>query len=215
MAQIDVGSASGAVSPDAKAAVQDFQVRRLKRDFRDLRLSSEYGPLCDFFAAEIYSAKDFTERNASFRRVTSQFRSILGDEIYSGLTRLLDLHALTDRLDDLVAAELARRGTPTEFTEPQYERVYKDLDNFDDRRLQIDMILDSFRFTHHVSQLTFIGMVLKSARVATGIFSKNHAIELLDRAYRIMREVRNIEPFVVEIGAREHARLARIYGRER
>lgn len=207
------GEAATGVPAVAKSAVQDFQVRRLKRDFRDLRLSPDYGELCEFFAAEIYSARDFTERNAGFRRVTNQFRAVIGDEIYAGLVRLLDLHALTDRLDDEVAAELARRGTPTDFTELQYESVYRDLDNYGDRKLQIDMILDSFRFTHVVSQMRLIGMVLSSARIAAGLFTKDHAIELLDHAYRLMRDVRNIEPFVAEIGTREYARLDRIYGR--
>jgi hypothetical protein len=213
MVDVSASLRSGGTSAEAKNAVQDFQVRRLKRDFRDLRLSAEYGPLCDFFATEIYSAKDFTERNAGFRRVTTQFRSIIGDEIYHGLIRLLDLHALTDRLDDEVAAYLADRGTPTEFTESQYEKAYRALDNYEDRRLQIDMIIDSFHFTHHVSQMTFIGMVLKSARIATGLFTKDHAIELLDRAYWLMRDVKDIGPFVAEIERREIARLDRIYGR--
>jgi hypothetical protein len=213
MAQSNATTTDRERAPDSKSAVQEFQVKRLKRDFRDIRLSPDYGPLCEFFAAEIYSAKDFTERNAGFRRVTNQFRSILGDEIHTGLIRLLDLHALTDELDDRVAAELTRRGIPTGFTEVQYEAVYRDLDNFDDRRRQIELILESFRFTHQVSQMALIGMVLRSARLAAGIFTRDHAIELLDKAYRIMHRVRNIEPFVQEIGARELARLDRIYGR--
>jgi hypothetical protein len=213
MADLSIASASGESLAEAKTAVQDFQVRRLKRDFRDLRMSPDYGPLCDFFASEIYSAKDFTERNAGFRRVTTQFRSILGDDIYGGLIRLLDLHALTDRLDDEIASLLVERGTPLNFTEAQYEKAYRDLENYDDRRHQIDLIIDSFHFTHRVSQMTFIGMILKSAKVAAGLFTKDHAIELLDRAYWLMRDVRDIGPFTVEIGRRELERLDRIFGR--
>jgi hypothetical protein len=199
---------------NAKNALQEFQVRRLKRDFRDLRMSKEYGALCDFFATEIYSARDFTERNAGFRRVTTQFRSIIGDEIHDGLIRLLDLHALTDRLDDELSSLLVERGTGVNFTESQYEDAYRQLDNYDDRALQISMIMDSFRFTHRVSQMTFIGMVLKSARIAAGLFTKDHAIELLDRAYWLMRDVKDIRPFTDEVGRRELARLDRIYGKE-
>jgi hypothetical protein len=210
----EAGERSGAVGlAEAKVAVQEFQVRRLKRDFRDLRLSPEYGPLCDFFAAEIYSAKDFTERNEAFRRVTTQFRGIIGEEIYGGLIRLLDLHALTDRLDDGVAERLVESGRPVDFTEPDYEIAYRALDNYEDRRRQIDMIVESFRFTHRVSQMPFIGVVLKSARLAAGLFTRDRAIELLDRAYRIMREVRSIEPFALEIERREVERLDRIFGR--
>jgi hypothetical protein len=213
MTDTSSGPGGGVSLVEAKNAVQEFQVRRLKRDFRDIRMSPEYGPLCDFFATEIYSARDFTERNTGFRRVTTQFRNIIGEEIHEGLIRLLDLHALTDRLDDEVATLLGERGIGTNFTEAQYEDAYRVLDNYEDRRAQIEMIVDSFHFTHRVSQMTFIGMVLKSARFAAGIFTKDHAIELLDRAYWLMRDVKDIRPFTDEIGRREMRRLDRIYGR--
>ena len=197
----------------AKLAVQEFQVRRLKRDFRDLRMSPEYGPFSDFFASDIYSARDFTERNESFRRLTNQFQAILGQEIYEGLIRLLDLHALTDRLDDELAKVLIDMGVPTQFTESQYEAAYRQLDNYDERYLQIELIIESLEFTHRISQMTFIGVVLKSARIATGLFSKDRTVELLDKAYRTLRDIRNIDPLVHEIRSREITRLDRIFDR--
>ena len=196
----------------AKTALQDFQVRRLKRDFRDLRLSPEYGPFTEFFATEIYSAKDFTERNESFRKLTSQFRGVLGEEIYTGLVRLLDLHSLTDQLDDRLTELLIAAGTPTNFTEAQYEKAYKELDNYDERMSQIRMILESLRFTHHVSQMTFIGVVLKSAKVAAGIFTRDRTLGMLEHAYSTLRGIKNIEYLVEQVQTREVSRLDRIYG---
>jgi hypothetical protein len=76
------------------------------------------------------------------------------------------------------------------------------------------MIAESFRFTHHVSQMTFIGILLKSAHFAVGLFRKDHALELLDRAYWTMRDVKDIEPFVAEIERWEISRLDRIYKRK-
>jgi hypothetical protein len=212
MGDSSTGTRGGVSLSEAKTAVQDFQVRRLKRDFRDIRMSSEYGKLCDFFASEIYSAKDFTERNAGFRRVTTQFRGVIGEEIFTGLTRLLDLHSLTDRLDESLAALLLDQGIASEFTETQYEEAYREQSVYDERIRQLDMIVDSFHFTHRVSQMTLIGMVLRSAKLAAGFFTKDHAIELLDRAYWLMRDVKDIAPFTAEIGRRERERLDRIYG---
>jgi hypothetical protein len=198
---------------EAKSAVQEFQVRRLKRDFRDMRKSDEYGPFSDFFATEIYSARDFTERNESFRRVTNQFRHVIGDEIYVGLVKLLDLHSLTDRLDEEVAGALVAMGRPLEFTELEYEEAYKRLDNYDERLLQIDLIIESLEFTHHVSQMTLIGVVLKSAKIATGFFSRDRTVELLERAYSMLRHIKSITYLVEEVRKREVARLDRIYGK--
>jgi hypothetical protein len=197
----------------AKTAVQDFQVRRLKRDFHDLRKSQEYGPFSEFFASEIYSARDFTERNESFRRVTNQFRHVIGEEIYVGLVRLLDLHSLTDRLDGEVAAALIGMGQPLDFNEAEYEEAYRLLDNYDERLLQIELILESLEFTHHVSQMTLIGVVLKSAKLATGLFTKDRIVDLLERAYSMLRHIRDITYLNDEVRKREVARLDRIYGK--
>lgn len=196
----------------SKLAVQEFQVRRLKRDFRDLRMTEEYGPFCEFFATEIYSARDFSERNDSFRRLTNQFRAILGEEIAAGLLRLLDLHALTDRLDGELAAALTAAGRPVTFTEAEYEAAYRALDNYDERRLQIDLILESLAFTHRVSQTALVGVALKSAKIAVGLFTKDRVVELLERAYATLRGIKDIRYLENEVRTRELARLDRIYG---
>lgn len=206
-------SKADATLAEAKAAVQDFQVRRLKRDFRDLRMTEEYGPFAEFFATEIYSAKDFTERNESFRRLTGQFRHILGDDIYTGLVGLLDLHSLTDELDEMVAEGLLVRQIPLTFSEAQYERIYREIDNYEVRVHQIEMIVTSLAFTHRISHQALIGVVLKSAKVATGLFSKDRTVAVLEHAYSTLRHIKDIGFLSGEIERREISRLDRIYGK--
>lgn len=212
MSDLTVNTGAGVSLSETKLAIQEFQVRRLKRDFRDLRMSPEYGPFCDFFATEIYSARDFTERNDSFRRLASQFRGILGDEIYTGLVRLLDLHSLTDRLDDQMAEAMHAMGLPAGFTEEQYEDAYRALDNYDERIAQIELIMESLAFTHHISRMPLITMALKSAKLAIGIFSKDRVVELLEHACSTLRHIRDIDYLSGEVRRREVTRLDRIYG---
>ena len=211
MSDITVNQDSSASLHDVKLAVQEFQVRRLKRDFRDLRLSPEYGPFCEFFATEIYSARDFTERNDSFRRLADQFRGLLGQDIHDGLVRLLDLHSLTDRLDQALAESIRAMGIPRDFTESQYEDAYRALDNYDERIAQIDLIIESLEFTHRISQMALINVALKSARIAIGIFSKDRIVALLERACDTLRHIKNVDYLADEIRGREVARLDRIY----
>src|SRR2546421_11287624 len=82
-----------------KRALQQFQIDRLTADYDDLRHSAEFGPLADYFINEIYCPKDFTERNVQFERLTSLFQSSLGKKVFRDLVMLLDLHALTEKLD--------------------------------------------------------------------------------------------------------------------
>ena len=118
-----------------------------------------------------------------------------------------------DRLDADVAVVLVDMGVPVDFTEAQYEEAYRRLDNYDERLFQIELIIESLEFTHRVSQMTLIGVVLKSARLATGLFSKDRAVELLERAYSMLRHIKDIGYLVGEIRTREVARLDRIYAR--
>jgi hypothetical protein len=135
-------------------------------------------------------------------------------EIYTGLVRLLDLHSLTDRLDERMAEALLDMGIPLKFSENEYERAYADLDNYDERLKQIEMIIESLQFTHHISQMSLIGVALKSARVAVGIFSKDKIVEMLETAYTTLRSIKKLDYLCNEVRVREVARLDRIYGRD-
>ena len=120
---------------------------------------------------------------------------------------------MTDELDEVVAKRILSDGLSLSFTEAQYEKIYRDLDNYDERVRQIEMIIESLHFTHHVSQQALIGMVLKSAKVATGLFSKDRTVGVLEHAYSTLKNIKDITYLSNEVHRREIGRLDRIYGR--
>jgi hypothetical protein len=201
------------VNSALKRELQDFQVKQLARNFSDLYASPQYGALCQFFVEDIYAAKDFEERNRSFENISHYFKNALGERFFHGLIRLLDLYALSDGLDDLMVQQLERLGVKKKISQESYDKAYYLCDNYERRVEQLDLIIESFDFAHHLCQHKLIGWILKTARVTAHAFgsSKESIVDVLQRGYTTLRGVPNVDAFNDIIYEREMSRLNRIY----
>jgi hypothetical protein len=206
-------SAKPKVNLVLKRELQDFQVKQLKRNFNDLYTSKEYGQICEFFAQDIYGPRDFEERNRSFEQISSYFRNALGERLFHGLIRLLDLYELSDALDDLMVVTLEKMGVKKNISQEQYDEAYYRCNNYDERIQQLDLVVECFHFTHSLCQYRFIGTILKTARMTSHLFitSKESIVDMLERGYHALRPVKNIKLFTDIIYERELKRLNRIY----
>lgn len=201
------------VNIEMKRELQDFQVRQLKRNFSDIYDSQEYGKLCQFFANDIYAPKDFEERNRSFEQISNYFRNSLGDKLFHGLIRLLDLYEMSDQMDDLMVVTLEGMGVQGTISQEQYDEAYYLSDNYDRRVEQLDLIVECFDFTHALTRYRSIGWILKTARLTSHLFSssKDNIVDMLQRGYDAMRDTPSVEGFNDIIYEREMKRLNRIY----
>ncbi len=201
------------VNIELKRQLQDFQVKQLVRNFQDVYDSKEFGKLCQFFANDIYAPKDFEERNKSFEQISNYFRNSLGDKLFHGLIRLLDLYEMSDSMDDLMVVTLEKMGVTKDISQNQYDEAYYLSDNYDRRVEQLDLIVECFDFTHALTRYRSIGWILKTARMTSHLFSSNKdsIVDMLQRGYDAMRDTPSVEKFNDIIYEREMQRLNRIY----
>lgn len=91
--------------------VKSFQANRFRGTYSDLMDSSEFGPPTQFFLEELYSDKDYSERDAQFAKIAGALQSLFPKQVVQTAVSLAELHQLTEELDFLMGK--ARNSQPS------------------------------------------------------------------------------------------------------
>jgi len=196
--------------PDYKLALQVFQARRLRRDHADLAAEAQYGELGEFVFEDLYGPHDFSARDDQARRLHHFIHLIPGMGL-SDVEQVFELLALTNKLDDAVAAWLIVLDAPLDFDEAIYERAYRLADNYNDRVRQLELARTSLYNVYKLAQKPLLGAALKRTEglaQAVGMLDIHRFLRL---GYQAIQPVRDIHRFVETVMLRERDRLDRIY----
>ena len=127
----------------ANAAVKRFQATRFQATYPDLLLSPRYQTAARFFLYELYSDKDYSERDQQFARIASTIATLFPQAVVNTAATLAEVHALTEKLDDAMArAWLAlplEAGQSTEAA--RYIASWRQVANAEERRRQLQLVL--------------------------------------------------------------------------
>jgi hypothetical protein len=99
VAQLRQQHAADPLLARAGAAVKRFQARRFQATYSDLLHSSRYKTAAAFFLQELYSDKDYAERDQQFARIASTIAKIFPQPVVNTAAALAEVHALTEKLD--------------------------------------------------------------------------------------------------------------------
>lgn len=91
-------------------AVKRFQAQRFAGTYSDLLADPRYEPAARFFLDELYSDRDYSQRDAQFSRIAGALQKTLPDHATSTAVALAELHALTERLDHEMALARPNQG---------------------------------------------------------------------------------------------------------
>jgi hypothetical protein len=97
-------AASGTAElPAAILAIKALQARRFAATYTDLLADPMFAPSATFFLEELYSAKDFSERDAQFARIAVALERTFPEAVLSTVRALAQLHLQTEQLDIAMA----------------------------------------------------------------------------------------------------------------
>ena len=99
---------SAASTPELSQAVSDikaFQARRFNGTYFDLMQTEQYKPATLFFLEELYSEKDYSDRDAQFSRIASTLDRLFPKQVVQTAVVLAQLHSLTEDLDLAMAQQ--------------------------------------------------------------------------------------------------------------
>jgi hypothetical protein len=195
---------------DYKLALQSFQSRRLRRDHADLAAEPQYHQIGEFFFEEMYGPRDFSSRDEQARRL-HQFVHLAPGLAVRDVQDVLELLALTNRLDDAVAQRLIELEAALDFDEPLYEHAYRLCDNYAERVRQFELIRHALYNVYRMARRPLIGAVLQRTQGLAQTVGMVDIHRFLYLGYQAIQPVRDIHRFVETILLREQDRLDRIY----
>lgn len=154
-----------AASPPLFAAVTQiklFQAQRFRTTYADLLESDDYGPATQFFLDELYSDKDFAQRDAQFSKIAGALQTLFPKQVVHTAVTLAQLHRLTEELDHQMGA--AMLSTPNADKAMAYVQAWSSVGRRADRELQLKTVLSVGLELQRLTRTPGLRLMLKMMR---------------------------------------------------
>ncbi len=165
----------------ATTAVKAFQAQRFSGTYKDLLSSVEFGAAARFFLEDLYSDKDYSQRDAQFSRIAGALQTLFPQQVVATAVSLAQLHQLTEELDAQMAAAWIVLAPDTRGDRvARYMACWKHVARKPDRKRQLDMVLsvgaDLNRLTR-TPGLRFMLRMMRRPAAAAGLGSLQNFLE--------------------------------------
>jgi len=190
---------------DLKRALQVFQSARLNATYSDLKNDPQYQKIGVFFFEKLYAPEDFSFRDASIKKLQKILRGKVYKGMVSAVSRVIELHELSDRLDDRMVDGMLAAGVGVDMDMAQYQEIYRSLDNYDERIYQINLSTEVTRAFHALSKKWIVALSLKTVRTTARMIGMGRIIDFIYEGYEGFRAMNSIDFFVDTVSERELA----------
>ncbi len=201
---------------DTLRAVQHYQIARMRETHEALFQSPGYRPLCEFFLSDLYGPREIgSSRAGALHSLVGVLRPVLPSWIHDGSLGLIDLHSLSERLDDRLARLLVSRGIRSALSSAEFESAYFGCDDHEERLGQIALSAAATRFGHALAGDRSVGRLLGAAHRLHGLPRLDPLLAMLERGSRAFQLAHDIDPFVEAMRAGETEYLNAVYASQR
>lgn len=197
------------------AAIKQFQRDRLASSHADLLQSDRYRLAARFFLEELYGVKDFSSRDAELARMIPTMSRLLPASALGAIADAVELDALSEQLDDAVAALLEAGSKPgtvaPALTEERYFELYRAAGKPDLRARQIALIEDVGRQLDRLLAKPFLYRILKGMEGPARLAGLGQMQAFLVSGFEAFRAMRGSEEFIRTIVTRERSLMDQIF----
>jgi hypothetical protein len=199
----------------AVAQVKRFQARRFSGTYADLLASGPYGPAARFFLEELYSDRDYAERDAQFARIATAVEKLFPRDVAETAAGLARLHALTESLDH----DMARAMRPDEEAGvTAYVEAWKSVGRKEDRQRQLETVISIGAELSRVTRTPGLRLMLKMMRApasAAGMSSLQRFLEAgFDTFGAVAKSRGGAEGFLAIIRDREQQLMQALFEKD-
>lgn len=197
----------------AVVAVKALQARRFAGTYADLMRTPTYGAATRFFLEELYSDRDFAERDAQFARIAGTIEKFFPAAVVQTAVDLAELHALTEALDhDMGVHWLA--GDAAQSDAARYMRAWQAVGRRQDRDNQLRDVLaigqELARLTRAPGLRTMLRM-MRGPAAAAGLGALQQFLESGFDTFGAMARGGHVPAFLRIIREREAALIASLF----
>ncbi len=190
---------------DVKRALQGFQSARLNATYADLKSDPQYEKIGVFFFEKLYAPEDFSFRDASIKKLQKILKGRVYKGMVSAVSQVIELHELSDRLDNRMVDDMLAAGIGPDMDMDQYQAIYRGLDNYDERIYQINLSIDVNRAFHRLSKKWIVALSLKTVRTTAHLIGMGKILDFIYEGYEAFRAIKTIDYFVDTVQERELA----------
>ncbi len=195
--------------------VKHVQSRRFAGTYSDLLASGPYAAASGFFLTELYSDKDYADRDAQFARIAGAIERFFPQQVAGTAVALAELHALTEDLDQAMAVDW-RAQARSEMTDAvRYTMAWRGVGRRSDRESQLKVVLGIGEQMARLTRTPGLRVMLKMMRgpaVAAGLASLQRFLETgFDTFAAMARKPGGAEEFLGIIQERESALLSMLF----
>lgn len=205
--------AANGVTLDPKLVLlRRWQSERLARTYADLLADEQYRAACLFFLSDIYSPRDFSQRDQDAEHLYNLLSRFLPAAMLTLLADAIRINQLTNQLDRALLKVLVEDLAMTDAITPQlYAQAYRLCDNYSERREQIELLVKILREAATGARNPIFAVSLRLARAPARRAGWDELYDFLKRGYAACKPMRNVDYFVATIYQREMDLLDRIY----
>jgi hypothetical protein len=146
----------------AVSAVKQFQARRFAGTYLDLLQSERYQSAALFFLQELYSEKDYSERDTQFARIAGALERLFPEQVVQTAVSLAQLHRMTEDLDLAMAQHWLHFADQTEVM--RYVKAWRCVGQRKDRCAQLSTVLRVGQELDRLTRTRGLRMMLKMMR---------------------------------------------------
>ena len=195
--------------------VKQVQARRFAGTYADLLAAGPYAAASDFFLTELYSDKDYAERDAQFARIAGAIERFFPQQVAGTAVALAQLHAATEELDQAMAVAWLAQARSELGDAGRYVMAWRGVGRRQERENQLTVVLGIGERMARLTRTPGLRVMLKMMRgpaVAAGLGSLQRFLESgFDTFAAMARRRGGAEEFLGIIQAREAALLAMLF----
>lgn len=198
---------------NAVRMVKAVQARRFSGTYSDLLAPGPYAAAARFFLEELYSDRDYAERDAQFARIAGAIEKFFPRDVVQMAVALANLHALTEQLDLAMARAWREQDGPDA---AKYVRAWRAVGRRDDRQSQLTVVLAVGDEMARLTRLPGLRLMLRMMRgpaAAAGLQSLQRFLETgFDTFAAMAKRKGGAEVFLKTIHEREQALIDALFG---